>query len=178
MLQPPCSSLNLHPGDAGWDGGACRYALFQLEEYESAKEEFEAASALEPGKRIHQDWARMCRAQLGGEAAVVGLHGRSILCGGCMGGAFNAVVAWAKYSTRNNLLRLHGRSVPSQHYRTGIGTYSARRCPAHLPCSPPMQRMSARICPCPQFLPLLPHQPHSLLPPLRLRPPSSSSSSR
>ena len=47
----------------------CRHACFNLEEYESAQEAFEAASQLEPGKQIHKTWVDMCRVRLGGERA-------------------------------------------------------------------------------------------------------------
>lgn len=43
------------------------HALYGLEEYESAKLEFEAASVLEPTKRIHKEWVKMCMSQLGEE---------------------------------------------------------------------------------------------------------------
>ena len=42
--------------------------MFSLEEYEGAKEAFERAAVLEPTKRIHRDWVRMCQGKLGGEA--------------------------------------------------------------------------------------------------------------
>lgn len=43
-------------------------ALFSLEEYEGAKEAFDRTAVLEPTKRIHRDWVRMCQGKLGGEA--------------------------------------------------------------------------------------------------------------
>ncbi|GAB4820816.1 hypothetical protein N2152v2_007862 [Parachlorella kessleri] len=42
-------------------------ALFNLEEFESAKDAFEHASALEPQKRIHKEWVKMCQVKLGEE---------------------------------------------------------------------------------------------------------------
>ena len=47
----------------------CSHACFGLEEFESAKEAFEQAAALEPAKRIHKQWVEMCKAQLGEELA-------------------------------------------------------------------------------------------------------------
>ena len=56
-------------------------AYFHLDEFESALDAFESARALEPAKRIHAQWADMCRVQLGGAVAV-----------GC--GAWGGWVAW------------------------------------------------------------------------------------
>jgi suppressor of G2 allele of SKP1 len=42
-------------------------ALYNLEEYESAKEAFEMASVLEPVRKIHKNWLNMCKVALGQE---------------------------------------------------------------------------------------------------------------
>lgn len=42
-------------------------ACYHLDEFESAMDAFEAASALEPAKNIHKQWVNMCRVQLGEE---------------------------------------------------------------------------------------------------------------
>ena len=42
-------------------------ALYNLEEYESAKEAFEMASVLEPTRKIHKNWLNMCKVALGQE---------------------------------------------------------------------------------------------------------------
>jgi hypothetical protein len=45
----------------------CSTACYNLDEFESAMEAFETASALEPTKIIHKTWVNMCKVQLGGE---------------------------------------------------------------------------------------------------------------
>lgn len=42
-------------------------ALWALGEYESAKEAFQAAAVLEPTKRNHGEWVKMCQVKMGGE---------------------------------------------------------------------------------------------------------------
>jgi len=42
-------------------------ALYNLEEYESAKEAFDMACVLEPARKIHKNWLNMCKVALGQE---------------------------------------------------------------------------------------------------------------
>lgn len=56
---PPSHGLHLRR--------CCRNACYNLEEFESAMDAFEAAAALEPTKSIHKTWVNMCKVQLGGE---------------------------------------------------------------------------------------------------------------
>lgn len=60
---------------AAWPHAAARLptphcrslAYYNLEEFESAVDAFQAAADLEPDKMIHKSWLNMCRVQLGGE---------------------------------------------------------------------------------------------------------------
>lgn len=56
-------------------------ALFELEEFESAKEAFETASSLEPDRALHKIWINQCRASIGedlkSEAGIISSKGFS-----------------------------------------------------------------------------------------------------
>lgn len=57
-------------------------AYYNLEEFESALDAFQAAADLEPDKMIHKSWLNMCRVQLGGKRAPWRRGaGRHRLCG-------------------------------------------------------------------------------------------------
>jgi len=45
-------------------------ASFHMEEYEAAKEAFDAGALLEPGNQLFKTWTRKCQAELEGEAHV------------------------------------------------------------------------------------------------------------
>lgn len=45
-----------------------RVASFNLEEYETAKEAFDAAAGLEPTNKTYHTWMAKCKAELDGEA--------------------------------------------------------------------------------------------------------------
>ena len=47
-------------------GEFCRVALFHLEEYETAKEAFEAGLALDPKNSSFKTWIRKCAAEIDG----------------------------------------------------------------------------------------------------------------
>lgn len=55
----------------------CSLAYYNLEEFESALDAFQAAADLEPDKMIHKSWLNMCRVQLGGERAAAPNSGQA-----------------------------------------------------------------------------------------------------
>ena len=55
----------MSPTHVEWEG-SCRVALFHLEEYEAAKEAFEAGQALDPKNSFFKTWIRKCVAEIDG----------------------------------------------------------------------------------------------------------------
>lgn len=51
-------------------GVSCRVALFNLEEYESAKAAFEAGQALDNKNSSFKTWIRKCAAEMDGELSI------------------------------------------------------------------------------------------------------------
>lgn len=54
------------PPDCVEQEDSCRVALFHLEEYETAKEAFEAGQALDPKNSSFKTWIRKCAAEIDG----------------------------------------------------------------------------------------------------------------
>jgi tetratricopeptide (TPR) repeat protein len=68
LCMSPCAirSLSCDP--------VCRVASFNLEEYETAMQAFDAAAALEPNKKSYHSWTAKCKAALDSETLLTYYH--------------------------------------------------------------------------------------------------------